>query len=79
MVHSIIVDVNLCNKCKICVDVCFVNVFKWDEANNVPVAAYPEDCQICCLCELQCPTKAITVVPDWSCRHYPKVLKAHRR
>jgi len=72
--HSLEVDGNLCGRCKECVDTCFVNALAWDDASDVPILAYPEDCQICCYCEKQCPTQALEIVPDWSSKYLPRTL-----
>lgn len=52
-----------CNQCKTCVDSCFVDVFRWDEQGDKPIAAYPEDCVWCYACEIACPGKCIEVKP----------------
>ncbi len=57
------VDLDTCNSCKVCVDACFQDVFRWDAKENKPVAAYPEDCVTCYACEIACPVRAIEVVP----------------
>jgi NAD-dependent dihydropyrimidine dehydrogenase PreA subunit len=74
VVHSIKIDLNICISCQACVKCCFQDVLRWDEANNVPICVHPEDCQICCLCEENCPVKAIQVIPDWKSMRAPKVL-----
>ena len=68
------VNTNICTKCKKCLDVCFENVIEWDDSEDKPIAKYPIDCQVCCICETACPTKAITVIPDWSLKYYPKYV-----
>ena len=68
-----------CTGCKRCVDVCFVNAIAWDEENEKPVLAYPEDCQICVYCEKLCPAKALQIIPDWKSKYNPKTLSTDRR
>lgn len=68
-----------CTGCKRCVEVCFVNVIAWDEKQEKPILAYPEDCQICVYCEKRCPEKALTVIPDWKSKYNPKTLSTDRR
>ena len=57
------IDTDRCVGCKLCNKVCFVDIFRWDEENDLPVAAYPEDCAGCFACELYCPAQCINVVP----------------
>ena len=57
------IDLEMCNRCKVCVDACFVNVIKWEDKNGKPVAAYPEDCVWCLACEEACPAQCIEVIP----------------
>ena len=59
-----------CSKCKTCVDSCFVDVLRWNEREERPVAAYPEDCVWCYACEMTCPMKCIDVKPG-SARRIP--------
>lgn len=49
-----------CKKCGICAAFCPKKVFDLDE-DGAPIAARPEDCIRCRLCELRCPDFAIKV------------------
>jgi NAD-dependent dihydropyrimidine dehydrogenase PreA subunit len=59
------INLDICNRCKVCVDACFVNVIKWDNTpgEEKPVAAYQEDCVWCLACEDACPVQCIEVIP----------------
>jgi NAD-dependent dihydropyrimidine dehydrogenase PreA subunit len=59
------IDLDLCNGCGICLDVCPPDVFRMDAEQGKAVIKYPEDCNpmLCALCELNCPTQAIYVTP----------------
>lgn len=57
-------DHQLCTGCGICVQICPLDVFRMDNDNEKAVIKYPEDCQLCELCMLDCPTKALTVTPE---------------
>ena len=54
-----------CTGCKTCFESCFVDVFRWDNEENRPIIAYPEDCVACYLCEDSCPVKCIEVKPSF--------------
>ena len=57
------IDENLCNGCKLCVDVCPMDVLRFDEVKNKAYVKYQQDCMVCLICELRCPTNAIYVSP----------------
>ncbi len=61
--NRIEIDLEMCNRCRTCVDACFVNVIQWDVKDGKPVAAYPEDCVWCLACEEACPAQCIEVIP----------------
>ena len=78
MAHNIKIDLDLCTGCKKCMDACFVDVIRWNESEDIPIAAYPDDCQICTVCEKVCPVDAIEVIPDYNSKYYPRVLARKR-
>ena len=57
-------DLQLCNGCGICVRICPMDVFRLDKKNKKAIINYPEDCQLCELCVIDCPTKALKVSPE---------------
>jgi NAD-dependent dihydropyrimidine dehydrogenase PreA subunit len=63
--ESLVIQFNLtnCTRCRTCVDSCFVDVLRWDEREQMPLTAYPEDCVWCYACELACPMSCIDVKP----------------
>jgi len=62
--HIIRIDVDKCTGCKNCFKACFVDVIRWDDTEEKPIAKYPEECATCSWCELSCPVNAIEVIPD---------------
>lgn len=57
------IDSRLCNGCGICVERCPMDVLRMDEETNKAFIKYIRDCQSCFLCEIECPEKAIEVMP----------------
>ncbi|MDF7801107.1 ferredoxin family protein [Pontiellaceae bacterium B1224] len=55
------IDENKCMGCGICVESCPMDVLRLDKTKKRAVIAYPEDCQVCHLCQHFCPTGAIEV------------------
>jgi NAD-dependent dihydropyrimidine dehydrogenase PreA subunit len=60
------IDAELCNGCGMCVQICPTDVFRMDKKSRKAIIKYPEDCQVCELCMVNCPTKAIVVTPQKS-------------
>jgi 2-oxoglutarate ferredoxin oxidoreductase subunit delta len=58
---DIVVDLELCKACGICISLCPTHVFDTDDGGQA-VAARPEDCTVCRLCEWHCPDFAIEVL-----------------
>jgi 2-oxoglutarate ferredoxin oxidoreductase subunit delta len=55
-----VINRNWCKGCGICVHFCPRNVLELDDQDKV-VAARPQDCIACRLCELRCPDLAIEI------------------
>ena len=58
-VGSITIDYSLCVNCKICYNVCPLDVYTWDEKLRLPVVSYPDECYHCGVCEIDCPSVCI--------------------
>ena len=69
------VDLDACTGCRMCFKVCYVDVWRFDEENDQPIVAYPEDCTACNMCELECPAECIEVVVDYENRPWPPVIE----
>ena len=54
------IDLDKCNGCGTCVDVCPVEVFEISEGKSVVVNL--DECLVCMACETQCPNSAIEVI-----------------
>ena len=57
---QLVINRNWCKGCSLCVELCPQNVLQLDDAEKA-VAARPQDCICCKLCELRCPDLAIEV------------------
>lgn len=55
-------DINACIGCRNCVNVCPMDVFYFDESTNRSVIVYPENCQSCAQCYLNCLGDSLTIV-----------------
>ena len=62
-VKKIELDKDNCTSCKMCFDACFLDVYRWDDAEESPIIVYPEDCVGCLACEIACPAQCIEVIP----------------
>ena len=62
--HQIKIDHEACIKCKKCVAACLYDVIVWDQEKKLPFAKYPQECATCSWCEIKCPAKAISVIPE---------------
>lgn len=51
-----------CTGCSVCIEVCPTDVLRLD-GRGVAQAVWPGDCQVCFLCEIDCPYEAIRVFP----------------
>ncbi|MCX8031866.1 MAG: 4Fe-4S binding protein [Thermoleophilia bacterium] len=70
--NNIIINRELCNGCKTCFRACFIDVIKWDDKNKQPIIAYPEECVQCLYCEINCPERALKVVPYYDTYLFPR-------
>lgn len=57
-----IVDESKCEGCKLCVDVCPIQIFEMDDNNKAKVIK--DGCIGCKSCEIQCPHGAIVIEED---------------
>ena len=62
-VKGIKIDAEKCIGCKKCMQACFTDVFRYDEKEKKCIAAYPQECEWCLICEEQCPSQCIFVEP----------------
>ena len=56
------IDQQRCMGCRVCVEVCPMDVIHFEERSQKAVIRYIRDCQSCFLCEVECPEDAIAVV-----------------
>ena len=58
------IDLNQCIGCRKCVIICPMDVFYFDEEARKSVLAYPESCQNCGQCVVNCPTRSLGITAD---------------
>ena len=47
-------DLNACIGCRNCINICPMDVYRFDETANKSIIAYPENCQACGMCYYAC-------------------------
>lgn len=57
-------DLNKCVGCMNCVTFCPMDVFRFDSSAAKAVIAYPEDCQICGQCFINCQGQSLGITHD---------------
>ena len=55
------VDLNKCIGCENCVNICPLDVFYFDPEAHKSVLAYPENCQSCGQCYVNCPGRSLGI------------------
>ena len=52
-------DLSKCIGCKMCLTICPMDVFRFNEKENKSVIAFPESCQTCGQCYVNCPVRSL--------------------
>ena len=58
------VDLNLCIGCENCINICPMDVFYFNYEAHKSVIAYPENCQSCGQCYLNCQGHALGIANE---------------
>lgn len=58
------IDLNKCIGCRNCVDICPMDVFYFDETALRSVITYPENCQNCGQCYMNCKGRSLGMSND---------------
>lgn len=58
------IDLSRCIGCENCVNICPLDVFYFDHAAHKSVLAYPENCQSCGQCYLNCKGRSLGISND---------------
>ena len=67
-------DLDKCNGCRMCLNVCPMDVFRYNYENKKSVIAYPENCILCGQCYFYCPAGSLAL----SSEAYGHTLSSHR-
>ena len=54
------IDMDRCNRCGICVDMCPMDVLRMGSQGS-PFMRYPDDCWYCDVCVFVCPRQALEI------------------
>ena len=60
----VLIDLNRCIGCENCVNICPIDVFYFNAEAHKSVIAYPENCQSCGQCFLNCKGRALGISND---------------
>lgn len=52
--NEVEIDERVCTGCGVCVETCPTDVFRLDRSLGKAYVAYPEDCQACFICVIDC-------------------------
>ena len=52
--NEVTIDERVCTGCAVCVEVCPTDVLRLELSTRKAFVAYPEDCQACFLCVIDC-------------------------
>lgn len=58
------IDLNKCIGCRNCVEICPMDVFYFDDKAHKSVLAYPENCQSCGQCYVNCRGRSLGISND---------------
>lgn len=61
-------DRETCISCGVCVESCPNDVIRLEPSSKKAYVANGDDCCTCFLCEMDCPVRAIEVIPDFTRR-----------
>jgi NAD-dependent dihydropyrimidine dehydrogenase PreA subunit len=54
-------DHEKCTKCRRCHELCPLDIIAWNEEEDKPYVSYPDECQLCFICQVECLVKAVKV------------------
>jgi NAD-dependent dihydropyrimidine dehydrogenase PreA subunit len=63
---KITIDADTCTGCGLCILSCPADVIRLSPSTQKAEVAYGQDCQVCYLCEDDCPTHSISLSHDIS-------------
>ena len=61
------IDPEICIGCGTCIQCCPTDVIRMNKKEGKAFIAYPEDCQLCHICENLCPAKGAIILSSHKC------------
>jgi NAD-dependent dihydropyrimidine dehydrogenase PreA subunit len=58
------IEESLCTGCRVCIESCPMDCIRFNEETGKAYPAFPGDCQVCLLCQHDCPAGAIIITAE---------------
>lgn len=76
---QITVDQDACRGCEMCVEICPVDVYTFDDSKAKAVVSIPENCIACLSCMYVCPSEAIEMQDYHVVKNFYRDIEFSRR
>ena len=76
---NINIDLDACRGCEMCVEICPVDVYTFDQESAKAAVAIPENCIACLSCVYLCPSEAIEMEDFHVVKNFYRDIEFSRR